>query len=107
MVRKTPTKDQWCGIVIAEINLWKDKNGQSTSRIPQSGDQWLGKINDGKLLKQKNGAEIRFKKGTGREYQLSGIYLVKKIMETPKNDEQGYGNEFRDVGRNEMISSLK
>ena len=82
MVRKKPTKDQRCGIVIAEINLWKDKNGQLTSRIPQSGDQWLGKINDGKLLK-KNGAE------------------------TPKNDEQGYGNEFRAVGRNETMSSLK
>ena len=60
--------------------------GRCSRRIPM-------KINGGKSLKHKFGAEIRFKE-ISREDQLSGLYLVKKIMETPENDEQGCGNEL-------------
>ena len=31
--------------------------------------------------------------------QLSGLYLVKKIMDAPENDKQAYKNEFWAVGR--------
>ena len=59
------------------------------------------KINNGESLKQKLGAEIRFKKEICRidqqfveiqmKYQLSRLYLEKKITKAPKNDKHGCG----------------